>query len=207
MLINKIMNYEKPYIPYIPYNITKLLKMFKKEVIIFILIVLGLVVSGCRESEEKVTLPQKVNLSSDKSNYTLNEEVMLNMVISTFATELSIDQVELELFEGHSDDIIFYDISTRINLEDHFRIIEGDLGWSGIISSDNPKKLIYKLKALKEGKYSIGAIVGSSRIVEIGGEMKKIPYGGKREIIEICVVKDLSKLDEFCTKNAEEKGD
>ena len=165
-------------------------------------IILGLLlIIGCNQAQNKVpqggkpTVPQVVELSSDKSVYLLGEDVMLNVKISSPRMELSITGVNLELYDGFSDSIEWYDKSRSVPFDGKFEV-EGDLGWTGTvtISPDKSQELSYKLKTLKEGKYSIATLVNS----EIGGNKEM----GKREIVEVCVVSDLSKSEEFCAKKS-----
>ena len=159
-------------------------------------IVLGLLlVIGCTQAENKVptqggkpTVPQKVELSSDKSVYLLGGDILLNIKILSSRMELKITGVDLELYNGFSDSIEWYDKSRSVPFDGKFEL-EGDLGWTGTVSPDKSQELSYKLKTLKEGKYSIATLVNSE-------------YGGKREIVEVCIVSDLSKADEFCAKKA-----
>ena len=163
----------------------------------FILFLGLLLIIGCTQAQNKVlqggkpTVPQVVELLSDKSVYLLGEDVLLNVKISSPRMELGITGVNLELYDGFSDTIDWYDKSRTIPFDDRFEVT-GDLIWTGTISPDKSQELNYKLKTLQEGKYSIATLVNS----EIGGNKEM----GKREIVEVCVVSDLSNADEFCAK-------
>jgi len=106
-------------------------------------IILGLLlIIGCTQTQNKVptqggklTVPQKVELFSDKSVYLLGEYVLLNLKISSPRMELKVTEVDLELYDGFSDSIVWYDKSRTVPFDGKFEIERG-MGWTGTVSPD-----------------------------------------------------------------------
>ena len=144
-----------------------------------------MIIVGCVQQGGKPIVPQNVELSSNKQVSLVNEEIILNLKVSS-SMELNIDGFDLELYPGYKGDVYHIKENT-IDLEDNFEVIEGNIEWTGTVDQNNPKELVLKLKALKEGKYSIATLVNTK-------------HGGKREFADICIVDDLAKSDEFCAK-------
>ena len=173
-----------------------------KKVLILLLTAL-LLVSSCstiisnnkdNESGNAETLPQKGSLFTDKEVYLIDETVYLTLKISqTFPNmDIEIGSVELELYSGHSEEIVSYNKQNTIEFEGNFDVVATKYPNPGetTISSGDTREMKYELKALKEGKYTLAALINSD-------------LGGSREITEICVVESLDKINEICSKNNE----
>jgi hypothetical protein len=151
-----------------------------------LLVLMLIVVSACAKQtlpEGKETVSQHVELLSDKTTYLLSEDLHLQLTISS-QTQIGITAVELELYP---EEVISYEKQNQIQFEGIFERIEGPFQWTGTLTPNNPETINYLLRTQKEGVYTIGSLIQSE-------------YGGKRELVTVCIVSSLDRTDIICPK-------